>query len=593
MGKAIIKEVVLENFMSHEYSRIPFSPGLNIITGPNGAGKSSILLGISVALGLSHTERGRRLADLIRVGKDYAIVSLTLDNSPEGGKPFPYIRSDEVTITRVLKRDGQYLYHINYKSASKMEVENLLRSAGINPSNMLIIMHQNMIEVFAFLDPREKLRLFEDALGISEYRERILDARERLRRVSSEEEEIKGLLKSVEESLKKWEEQYRRLVEKRKLVERLSFLNRELAWSKYYKAYHDLLSLRDRVSRLEEDLHNERISLMRFRKRIRDIEVEFSRVLEDIKATIDDLFIGMRSGTEVIPGAVANYLEKMRDLFHTYGTVRGGEALSQYKIDVLEGEIKALEGEIGELEGRVRALKAEAEALGGEVETSRAMQDILADIRVVKARLNDYRDVDDSVEDTYRYYLEMHEDTRRRMEKILRDKEAASAELEKRIRKWREVVSSYVEKVSLEYKSILEGLGGSGYAKIINIDDVDNAGLDLYVGFGGIEPTILDVYSKSGGERTVASMCFLLALQKYITSPFRAVDEFDVHMDPRNRNIIMNYIIELMRGREEQYIIITPGYISDAYRDANIIVVQKYEGQSVPMALGEAVEEKE
>lgn len=593
MGKALIKEVVLENFMSHEYSRIPFAPGLNIITGPNGAGKSSILLGISVALGLSHTERGRRLADLIRVGKDYAIVSITLDNSPEGGKPFPYIRSDEVTITRVLKRDGQYLYHINYKSASKTEVENLLRNAGINPNNMLIIMHQNMIEVFAFLDPKDKLRLFEDALGIYEYRERIIDAREKLRIVSSEEEEIRGLLKSVEDSLKKWEEQYHRLVEKRRLLERLEYLNRELAWSKYFKAYNDLLSLRDRVSRLEEDLHNEKVNLMKFRKRVRDLEVGFARVLEDLQATVDDLVIGMRAGADVSSGFVTGYLERMRNLFHTYGSVKGAETLSQYKIDVLEGEIKSLGREISELEDRVRALRADAEALGGEVETSRAMQDILADIRVIKARLNDYRDVDDSVEDTYKYYLEMHEDTKRRMEKILRDKAAASAELEKRIRKWREVVGNYVERITLDYRSILEGLGGTGYAKIINIEDVDNAGLELYVGFGGIEPTILDVYSKSGGERTVASMSFLLALQKYITSPFRAVDEFDVHMDPRNRNLIMNYIIDLMRGREEQYIIITPGYVSDAYRDANIIVVQKYEGQSVPKILGEAVEERE
>ncbi len=593
MGKAIIKEVVLENFMSHEYSRIPFSPGLNIITGPNGAGKSSILLGISVALGLSHTERGRRLSDLIRVGKDYAIVSITLDNSSEGGRPFPYIRSDEVTITRVLKRDGQYLYNVNYKSASKAEVENLLRNAGINPSNMLIIMHQNMIEVFAFLDPREKLRLFEDALGISEFREKILDARERLRQVSSEEEEIRGVLRNVEETVKKWEELYNRLVEKRRLISRLDYLNSELAWGKYRRAYNDLLALKEELSRVEEDLHNEEINLMRFRKRVRDIEVEFNRVLEDIQGTVDDIIIGLRSGAKVDSASIADYLERIRELFHTYGGVRGGEAISEFKVDSLEARIRKLEGEISELDAKVRALRAEAEAHGEEVSTDRSLQDILADIRFVKARLNDYRDVDDSVEDTYRYYLEMHEDTKRRMEKILRDKEAALAELGRRVRKWREVVSNYVERVSLDYRSILEGLGGSGYAKVINIEDVDKAGLELYVGFGGIEPTILDVYSKSGGERTVASMCFLLALQKYITSPFRAVDEFDVHMDPRNRNIIMNYIIDLMRGREDQYIIITPGYISDEFRDAHIIVVQKYEGQSVPKVLGGAVEERE
>ena len=66
----LIKEVILENFMSYEYARIPFKPGVNVICGPNGAGKSSILIGISVALGQSYTERSRKLSDLIRWGKD-------------------------------------------------------------------------------------------------------------------------------------------------------------------------------------------------------------------------------------------------------------------------------------------------------------------------------------------------------------------------------------------------------------------------------------------------------------------------------------------------------------------------------------------
>ena len=45
----LIKEIILENFMSYEYARIPFRSGVNLICGPNGSGKSSILLGISIA----------------------------------------------------------------------------------------------------------------------------------------------------------------------------------------------------------------------------------------------------------------------------------------------------------------------------------------------------------------------------------------------------------------------------------------------------------------------------------------------------------------------------------------------------------------
>jgi len=88
----LIREVILENFMSYEYARIPFQPGVNVICGPNGSGKSSMLLGISVALGQSYAERSKKLSDLIRWGKDQACVTLVLDNSPKGkGRPVPKI----------------------------------------------------------------------------------------------------------------------------------------------------------------------------------------------------------------------------------------------------------------------------------------------------------------------------------------------------------------------------------------------------------------------------------------------------------------------------------------------------------------------
>ena len=82
----LIREVILENFMSYEYARIPFKKGVNVVCGPNGSGKSSILLGISVALGQSYTERSKRLSDLIRYGKDEARVTLVLDSSPRDGR---------------------------------------------------------------------------------------------------------------------------------------------------------------------------------------------------------------------------------------------------------------------------------------------------------------------------------------------------------------------------------------------------------------------------------------------------------------------------------------------------------------------------
>ncbi|MEM2027789.1 MAG: AAA family ATPase, partial [Candidatus Bathyarchaeia archaeon] len=167
----LISEIILENFMSYEYARVPLKPGVNIICGPNGAGKSSILLGISVALGQSYTERSKRLSDLIRWGKDIGRVTLVLNNSRVKGKrPVPKINKDQIYLSRVLRRDGKYWFEIDGVAASKAEVLRLLSHFNVDPDNMLIIMHQDMAEQFILLSPQEKLRLVESAVGLESYR---------------------------------------------------------------------------------------------------------------------------------------------------------------------------------------------------------------------------------------------------------------------------------------------------------------------------------------------------------------------------------------------------------------------------------------
>ena len=91
----------------------------------------------------------------------------------------------------------------------------------------------------------------------------------------------------------------------------------------------------------------------------------------------------------------------------------------------------------------------------------------------------------------------------------------------------------------------------------------------------------LDSLSQSGGERSVALMAFLLALQQHIKSPFRAIDEFDVHLDPRNREMVSDLVISSFReSGGEQYLAITPGQIGTLKGDVHVLVVQNVSGSS-------------
>lgn len=70
---------------------------------------------------------------------------------------------------------------------------------------------------------------------------------------------------------------------------------------------------------------------------------------------------------------------------------------------------------------------------------------------------------------------------------------------------------------------------------------------------------------QSGGERSVSTMLFLIALQQLSMSPFRVVDEINQGMDPRNERLIHKLIVleACESERQSQYFLITPKLLPD------------------------------
>src|SRR3989337_476097 len=271
----LIQEVILENFMSYEYARVPFKPGVNVIGGPNGAGKSSLLLAISVALGQSYTERSKKLSNLIRWGKDQARVTIILDNGKRGDKrPVPRYNKDQIFLTRVIRRDGKYWFELENHAATKQDVERLLGRLGVDPDNMLIIMHQSMVEQFTVLSNIDKLRMVEAAAGLEPFREIVLQAQRKLTRILSQEESVSKLLESAEQTLNYWREQYEKYQEKKQLQTKRRFLDRELSWAEVER--------REAIARgLETDRNREQESLSR-------IEKEFDKITSELRSQQKD-----------------------------------------------------------------------------------------------------------------------------------------------------------------------------------------------------------------------------------------------------------------------------------------------------------------
>lgn len=555
---AYITEVVLENFMSHEYSRIRLTPGINLITGPNGAGKSSILLGIAVALGQSYTERGERLADLIRRGKDSARVTVTFDNRPvDGERPIKQIPSDTISITRYIRRQGEYWYYVNNRFRTKAEVEQLLRSIGINPNNLLIVMHQNMIEEFASRDDAEKLRMFEEAVGISALRERIYQAQEKLSALMGEASAVRKALEEARAAVEFWRKEMEKLNERRELERRRSQLELEYLYSLVRQT--ELAIERKRGS-----LTSVRSELEALRARASELRSEVARMREELLRSVDR---GSRSPeiASVLDALIQRAVEK---------------GVAEYRVAVLEREERELERDIRALERELEERLRSASSKGPRVETSREPSEVLEELKFVTLQLSSTGPVVAEAEEMFFAADSKYRQMEIRAQELEANVRKAMEELEYRKRLWREKMRELIEELSPIYDSILSAAGGTGSIRVANLDDPLNARLELFAGFRGNPPTLLDAQTHSGGERVMATMAFLLAAQSRIRSPFRAVDEFDVHLDPLNREMVMRMLVETAKRNEGvQYLIITPGRVPEL-EGMNVIVVQSVSGRS-------------
>jgi structural maintenance of chromosomes protein 5 len=115
-----------------------------------------------------------------------------------------------------------------------------------------------------------------------------------------------------------------------------------------------------------------------------------------------------------------------------------------------------------------------------------------------------------------------------------------------------------LNKLFIEY---MHELGNEGRVEIEeNPASLSQWGLILSVSFRkGTAPVPLKKNVQSGGERSVSTIMFLMALQDMVKSPFRVVDEINQGMDERNERIVFKRIVERSVGpNRPQYFLITP-----------------------------------
>ncbi|WP_328742824.1 AAA family ATPase [Streptomyces caniferus] len=171
-----LKSLTLRGFKSFaSATTLRFEPGITCVVGPNGSGKSNVVDALSWVMGEQGAKslRGGKMEDVIFAGTTgrpplgRAEVSLTVDNS-DGALPIEYA---EVTLTRIMFRNGGSEYQINGDTCRLLDIQELLSDSGIG-REMHVIVGQGQLDSVLHADPMGRRAFIEEAAGVLKHRKR-------------------------------------------------------------------------------------------------------------------------------------------------------------------------------------------------------------------------------------------------------------------------------------------------------------------------------------------------------------------------------------------------------------------------------------
>lgn len=186
------------------------------VVGPNGCGKSNVIDAVRWVLGESSAKqlRGENMQDVIFNGSGErkpvgrASVELIFDNSL-GKLTGPWAQYSEVSVKRVLERDGESSYFLNNLHVRRRDVADIFLGTGLGGRGYAII-EQGMISRIIEARPEDLRNFLEEAAGVSKYRERrretelrLEDTRENLLRIEDIRQELGKQLEHLESQAEK------------------------------------------------------------------------------------------------------------------------------------------------------------------------------------------------------------------------------------------------------------------------------------------------------------------------------------------------------------------------------------------------------
>ncbi len=297
-----LKSLEIKGFKSFaDKTVLNFDEGVTGVIGPNGCGKSNIVDSIRWVIGeqkISHL-RSENLESLVfngsktRSASGLAEVSLTFENT----RNLLPTEFNTVTVTRKFYKSGESEYRLNDVQCRLKDIQNLFMDTGVSTDSYAIIELGMVDEIIKDKD-NSRRRMLEQAAGISIYKTRKKEAKNKLdateqdlARIEDLLFEINNQLKSLENQAKKAEKYYEIKKEYRELSIELAKAALEGFNLTYRELNHQTEEETDKKIKLEAEIATDEAALEQEKAGF----IEKERALQSMQHSFNDLLQTLRT----------------------------------------------------------------------------------------------------------------------------------------------------------------------------------------------------------------------------------------------------------------------------------------------------------
>ena len=125
-------------------------------------------------------------------------------------------------------------------------------------------------------------------------------------------------------------------------------------------------------------------------------------------------------------------------------------------------------------------------------------------------------------------------------------------------------IQEMIESINHRFRELMDKMNFAGEVKLNKGEhelDFKNYGLEIFVKFHDkdkLQPLSSSV--QSGGEKSVTTALYMMALQDMTQVPFRCVDEINQGMDERNEKAVWEILVDSANDHSAQFFYLAPKY---------------------------------